>query len=342
MNRCAGNVLLREFPRVLVRATTALLLMLSGAAFGESVESKASRIKVPLLEVRDATIEESVRVLVAKSREFDPSREGVNFVWSAPWPEETRLNLRLVNVPLREAARYVARLAGMRLTADHHALVFAPAEGGGAPPVYRASPAAQKAATLILPRVEFLDATLPATLDYLVNRSRALDPEKLGVNVVLDVPPEQRETRITLSLRDAPLREALRYAAQLADLIVMEEPYALVVTASKPRRHEPGQKMKPIIESQRLKPVKGLTGSLAEPAEAGSTGRYESRTMSGAIQPEKSGYVPRRSLGGWPAALDPRNKLGVNCPHYARAAGRGLSQCPPVTCGCKICCCVIW
>lgn len=342
MNCRAGNFLPRRLPRVLVRAASVLLLMLTGAAFGESVESKASRIRVPLLELREATIEESLRVLVAKSREFDPSREGVNFVWGAPLPAETRVNLRLVNVPLREAARYVARLTGVRLTADRHALVFAPDDGGGARPAFRVSPAAEKAATFVLPRVEFRDATLPATLDYLVNRSRALDPEKLGINVVLDVPPEQRETRITLSLRDAPLREALRYAAQLANLIVVEEPYALVVTTPKLRQHEPAPKAKTVVEAPRLKPLKGLTGTLAEPAEPASTGKYESRTTSGAIQPEKSGYVPRRSMGGWPVALDPRNKLGVNCPHCARAAARGLSQCPPGTCGCKTCCCVTW
>lgn len=227
---------MKAFPLLSIRLAVAFLLSLPLAAPGQSVEGKAWAIQLPQLELRDATVEESIRMLANKSRELDPSHQGVNIVCMAPIPAETRLNLRLINVPLREAVRYVARLSGMRLTAGPNALLLAPGGGDSGPTGFKASPAAQAASGIILPQVEFRDSTLPEALDFLVARSRALDPKKQGVNVVLDVPPEKRDARITLSLRSVPLAEALRYAAQLAGLDVTNEPYALVVVVPKPKR----------------------------------------------------------------------------------------------------------
>ena len=78
-------------------------------------------------------------------------------------------------------------------------------------------------------------------LDFLASRGRALDPKKQGVNIVLDAPVEYRDAKITLSLQNVPLGEALRYAAQLANLVVVEEPYALVLTTPMPKRIQRGE-----------------------------------------------------------------------------------------------------
>ncbi len=229
------------FPRLRVRIAAALILTLSCAALGQSIEGRAWAIQLPQLDLRDATVEESIRALTAKSRELDPTRQGINIVCLAPVPAETRLNLRLANVPLREAVRYVARLSGLRLTLGPNALVLAPGPADAVASNLKSSPAAQTASALILPQVEFRDSTLPEALDFLAAKSRALDPKKQGVNIVLDVPAEKREARITLSLRNVPLGEALRYAAQLAGLDVADEPYALVVFVPKPKRTPTGE-----------------------------------------------------------------------------------------------------
>ncbi len=280
-------------------------------AAGENAESRAWQINVPSFELREATIEEGIRALAAKSRALDPRHEGVNFVWPSGMSTEMRLNLRLANLPLHEAARYVARLAGMRLTTELHALVFTVDDGQSAPEAYRYSPAARMAEELIVPRVEFRDATLPAAIAYLERLGRATDPRKAGVNIVVDVPPETRETRITLSLAKVPLGEAVRYAAGQANMIVLEEPYALVVTV--PERQQTRPESPEQVEQAAVSPplFQGWKNPLLKPAEAVAPGSTF-RDTNGDIQPEKSGHVPRRSMGGWPQALDPGNGAPTN------------------------------
>lgn len=225
----ASSCPMPAFPHLTVPLAAALLLALSSVASSQTVEAKAWAILLPQVEFRGATLDESIQALRARSRELDPARQGVNIVCMAPMPADKKLDLRLTNVPLREALRYVAQLSGLRLAAEQTALVLKPGDLNGAPPGFRGSSAAQTASQMILPQVEFRETTLPEAVDYLVTRSRALDPKKQGVNIVLDVPPERRDAKITLSLREVPLGEVVRYTAQLAGLVVAEEPYALVI-----------------------------------------------------------------------------------------------------------------
>ena len=78
---------------------------------------------------------------------------------------------------------------------------------------------------IIIPRVDFRDATIREALDFLKQRSVALDttdqdPSRRGINIVLKVPADSPEAdaRITLSLNDIPLRAAIDYVAKAANL----------------------------------------------------------------------------------------------------------------------------
>ena len=89
---------------------------------------------------------------------------------------------------------------------------------------------------IIVPRVDFRDATIREALDFLKQRSVALDttdldPTRRGINVVLKVPADSPEAdaRITLSLNDIPLRAAIDYVAKAANLKLKIEPYAVAV-----------------------------------------------------------------------------------------------------------------
>lgn len=122
---------------------------------------------------------------------------------------------------------------------------------------------AAKLDRIMIPRVEFRDATVREAVDFLKQKSRELDvtesdPTRKGVNIVLQlesvgtvgVPaaptgdptglepglPEPAasvsnpaETRITLSLANVPLAEALRYITQLANLKIKIDPYAVAI-----------------------------------------------------------------------------------------------------------------
>ena len=89
---------------------------------------------------------------------------------------------------------------------------------------------------IIIPRIDFRDATVREALDFIRQRAAALDtlesdPTRKGINVVLKLAPDSLEaaTRITLSLTDVPLRAAIDYVARAANLKLKVEPFAVVV-----------------------------------------------------------------------------------------------------------------
>ncbi len=89
---------------------------------------------------------------------------------------------------------------------------------------------------IIIPRVDFRDATIREALDFLKQRAIALDtteqdPSRRGINVILKVAADSPEadSRITLSLNDIPLRAAIDYVAKAANLKLKIEPYAVAV-----------------------------------------------------------------------------------------------------------------
>ncbi|CAN5746706.1 hypothetical protein BH09VER1_BH09VER1_11450 [soil metagenome] len=89
---------------------------------------------------------------------------------------------------------------------------------------------------IILPRVDFHDATVREALDFIKQSALKLDateqdPTHKGINIVLKVAPDAPEAnaRITLALNDIPLRAAIEYVAKAANLKLKVEPYAVSV-----------------------------------------------------------------------------------------------------------------
>ena len=89
---------------------------------------------------------------------------------------------------------------------------------------------------IIIPKIDFRDATVREALDFIKQRAASLDsveqdPAKKGINIVLKLAPDAAESgsRITLSLTDVPLRAAIDYVARAANLKLKVEPYSVVV-----------------------------------------------------------------------------------------------------------------
>jgi hypothetical protein len=78
-----------------------------------------------------------------------------------------------------------------------------------------ASPAEVQANKIILPKVQFQEATLTEAVEFLRVKSRELDPEKKGLNILVK-PGGNPNDRITMQLKDVPAYEALRYCAEIA------------------------------------------------------------------------------------------------------------------------------
>jgi general secretion pathway protein D len=89
---------------------------------------------------------------------------------------------------------------------------------------------------IVIPRIDFRDATIREALDFIKQRAVALDtteqdPSRRGINIVLKAAADSPEAnaRITLSLNDIPLRAAIDYVAKAANLKLKIEPYAVAV-----------------------------------------------------------------------------------------------------------------
>ena len=95
-----------------------------------------------------------------------------------------------------------------------------------------------KAKAMIIPKLDFREASVAEAVDFLRRKSVELDPEKKGVAIVLKeppklkVPPKLADVKITFSLNDAPLEEAVQTVAYLADLIVEPQDYALLLRSA--------------------------------------------------------------------------------------------------------------
>ena len=93
----------------------------------------------------------------------------------------------------------------------------------------------KKLQTIVIPRLEFRDATVAEAVDFLRKGSANCDkaendPAKRGVNFVLNIgATPASEARITLSLSDIPVLDALKYVTGLADLKFTIERSAVVI-----------------------------------------------------------------------------------------------------------------
>jgi hypothetical protein len=83
---------------------------------------------------------------------------------------------------------------------------------------------------LIVPKIDFRDATLGSALDFLKQSAAKNSDGKITVSFVLQIPDEQIKTqKVSLSLGNVPFTEALRYLGELAKVDFSYEKYAIVV-----------------------------------------------------------------------------------------------------------------
>ena len=87
---------------------------------------------------------------------------------------------------------------------------------------------------IIVPRINFTDATVREAIEYLRQRSAALDTDPIdagdrGVNIVLKLDAAASSQTVTIDLANLPLREALTYITNLANLKFKVEPYAVLI-----------------------------------------------------------------------------------------------------------------
>ncbi|MES2924791.1 MAG: hypothetical protein V4819_24770 [Verrucomicrobiota bacterium] len=100
---------------------------------------KLNQIIIPRIDFEDTTVEEAIDFLRLRASELDateldPSRKGINFVVRKPAGESESIRikeLRLKNVPLATALKYIADQTKLRVKTDDFAVTLVPATESG-------------------------------------------------------------------------------------------------------------------------------------------------------------------------------------------------------------------
>jgi len=215
-------------PRVLLLS---LLLVLFAARAVSADATKASTIIVPKVVFRGASAREGVAFLMKKSVDLDPQKSGVNIVL-VPWEgmEQTKIDLDLANVPLEAAVRYLAQVANLEVTKDGEALLLAPKNR--IQPASLFSTEGMKAAQIKLPKIELREASLEEALNFIRYKAAALDPEKSGVNIVLIPSDKIKPIKVTITLLNVPVADAVKYIALVANLEIRRDGETFIVKAA--------------------------------------------------------------------------------------------------------------
>jgi hypothetical protein len=201
---------------------------------GDAERARLEKIIIPQIEFNDVGLSDALAFLRTKAREHDSEKKGVNLIYKprAETPEP-RLTVSFKEIPLTEALKYFAQLAALDLEFSEAAVVLdeRSARMTGSPTSQPKGMSQDLASRLILPQVEFKEASLPKILQFLQQKSLELDPEKKGLNLILNAPgdPSPETIQISLHLREVPLSEALRYVAKLANLNLRYDDDAVVL-----------------------------------------------------------------------------------------------------------------
>ncbi len=216
-----------------------------------AIQSKLEKIILPSVVFSGATIDEAIEFLRVKSRDLDittkdPKLKGVNIILSKDIiAAASKITLDLKDVPLSEALRYVAELAGLKYSVETYAVVFMPSDGkesdaslydykSNANSALKEQASKNKVSALILPKMEFHEASLSEAVQFIRVKALQLDPAKKGMNIIIN-PGGDTSAKITLSLKDVPIFEALNYCAQLSGykLSVDDNAFTLMPEATK-------------------------------------------------------------------------------------------------------------
>jgi hypothetical protein len=85
---------------------------------------------------------------------------------------------------------------------------------------------------LMIPKLDFREATLGAALDFMKKSADRLSNGKIAVSFVVQASPEANSLPVTLSLSNIPFTEALRYICGVAGLNCTYEKYAIVLRSA--------------------------------------------------------------------------------------------------------------
>lgn len=84
---------------------------------------------------------------------------------------------------------------------------------------------------IIIPIVDLDGASLEEVVEFLRVRSRELDPQKRGIDIVLKASPELRAKPVTISMNSVPFEEVLRYITEMTGTVFRVDDFAITISS---------------------------------------------------------------------------------------------------------------
>jgi hypothetical protein len=126
----------------------------------------------------------------------------------------------------RQKFKLVLEMDPKNVTAQNYLRSIAVQEKSGGGP----SQLEKQLQALIVPHVEFKDATLGSALDYLKQTAAKVSDGKTSANFVVKIPNEVVDSKkVTLNLTKVPFTEVLRYLGELTGFKFTIDKYAITV-----------------------------------------------------------------------------------------------------------------
>lgn len=98
------------------------------------------------------------------------------------------------------------------------------------------TPAHDDIETLVIPKIEFKDATFSSALDFF---KQAAAKQSVAVSFVSELPEAQMNHTVTLNLQSIPFLDGLKYLCDLNHAVFTKQRYAIVITPFVPDTASP-------------------------------------------------------------------------------------------------------
>jgi hypothetical protein len=92
----------------------------------------------------------------------------------------------------------------------------------------------RKLSETVVPEVKFRDANAFDVLDTLQRESKKLTADKSEINLVWQVPPDAKLSKITLNLKQVPMLDVIKYVTAIAKLSYRVDARAVVIYPAEP------------------------------------------------------------------------------------------------------------
>ncbi|CAN5913428.1 hypothetical protein BH11VER1_BH11VER1_27980 [soil metagenome] len=109
--------------------------------------------------------------------------------------------------------------------------LFGGSAGTGAVAIGLKENAIIKLRKLIIPLVDLDGASLEEVVEFLRVRSRELDSQKRGVDIVLKASPELRAKTVTINMNMVPFEEVLRYVTEMTGTVYRVDDFAVTISS---------------------------------------------------------------------------------------------------------------